>query len=276
MIETGKHMIEAGILIVVCAVIAFSFLYPKWRDQNILRAPLPQHWQEIISRRIPFLNKLSAAEKIQLLDMIKLFLAKKKFHGCGGLIVNDEIRVTIAAEACLLLLNRGTGVYSALHHILVYPDAFNADSIQHHSDGTVTKGKVGVLGQSWSNGKIILSWDDVEYGVDNFHDGHNVLLHEFSHQLDSESGSTNGAPRLKKNSYKIWSKVLSEEFETLVEARDGHSKSVMDYYGATNPAEFFAVVTETFFEKPDQLFKKHPELFEQFKTFYHVDPRAWQ
>ena len=206
-----------------------------------------------------------------------MFLAKKNFYGCGGLEINDEIRLTIAAEACLLLLNRKTDVYPGLRHILVYPHAFKTEHQQHNPDGTVSELEGGMLGESWGNsGKVILSWDDVEKGAENFQDGHNVVLHEFSHQLDSESGVTNGAPPLRKKSYQAWAEVFSEEFQNLIKASNNNYKSVMDYYGATNPAEFFAVATETFFEKPNQMSNKHPELYDELKTYYCVDPRLWQ
>lgn len=263
------------VFLLVFLVVAISILYPGWRDKRILKGPFPPAWKKIVDRRLPFFQELGPSEQQQVLDLIRLFIARKQFHGCGGLQINDDIRVTIAAEACLLLLNRKTGIYPALKHILVYPDAFQTNREQHHFDGTVSAGPKGLLGESWSNGKVILSWNDVENGVGNFEDGHNVVLHEFSHQLDTESGSANGAPPLKRNSYQIWSKVLSTEFSSLIKAMDDQHKTVMDYYGATNPAEFFAVATETFFEKPKQMEKKHPELFEELKKYYCVDPRIW-
>lgn len=252
------------------------FYYPKWRDQRIVNAPFPSAWQKVVDRRIPFFKKLGETAQKQLQDDVKLFIAKKDFTGCNGLEINDEIRVTIAAEACLLLLNRKIGVYPSLRYILVYPSAFRKNGPQQHEDGTVSHANTGLLGESWSNGKVILSWDDVESGIENFEDGNNVVLHEFAHQLDSASGVTNGAPILRKNSYQTWAKSFSTEFEGLIKARDHQYKAVMDYYGATNPAEFFAVATETFFEKPEQMSTKHPELFEELKTYYCVDPRAWE
>ena len=263
-------------LFIMVTIVAILLAYPGWRDKRILKRPFPTDWQVIVQRRLPFLQKLNEAEQQQLQDMIKLFVAKKNFYGCGGLEINNDIRVTIAAEACLLLLNRNTGVYPSLKHILVYPYAFKVERQQHNSDGTVSQMKSGLLGESWDNSKVVLSWDNVEHGIENFNDGHNVVLHEFSHQLDSESGSANGAPLLKKNSYQLWAKVLSKEFEALVKASEQFDKSVMDYYGATNAAEFFAVATETFFEKPLQMSIKHPELYNEFKTYYCVDPLLWK
>ena len=263
------------LLLLIIAITTLAFNYPKWRKRYILSKPFPVHWKKIVERRLPFFYSFNADMQQQLQDKIQLFIYRMKFYGCNGQKIDDEIRVTIAAEACLLLLNRNTRVYPGLHYILVYPSAFKTNNEEHNPDGTISRMRVGMLGQSWSNGKVILSWDDVEHGIENFKDGSNVVLHEFAHQLDGESGSTNGAPRLIKNSYQSWAKTLSSEFETLTKAADHHLHSVMDYYGATNPAEFFAVCTETFFEKPKQLSAAHPELFEELKTYYCVDPRLW-
>ncbi len=189
---------------------------------------------------------MQSNEQQQLKKNILLFLADKSFHGCNGLIINDEMRITIAAEACLLLLNRKTSIYSRLKHILVYPTTFKTKHNNQNPDGTISQGERTLLGESWHNGKIILSWDDVTFGAQNIHNGHNVTLHEFAHQLDSESGSSNGAPLLGKHAWKSWAEVLTNEFKELNQAQERHHKSVMDFYGATNPAEFFAVATETF------------------------------
>ncbi len=263
-------------LVLVAIVVVIGLFYPGWRRKKILSKPFPESWLNIVKRRLTFFEKLSANEQQQLKGLIQQFLDKKKFFGCNGLTINDEIRLTIAAEACLLLLNRSTSVYSRLKYILVYPTAFKTGHEHYNPDGTVSHGIRGLLGQSWHHGKIILSWDDVTYGAENIQDGHNVSLHEFAHQLDSETGSTNGAPLLGKNACQSWAHVLSEEYKELNHSLEQRHKTVMDRYGATNPAEFFAVATETFFEKPEQLAKKHPELFAQLQKFYQVNPADWQ
>tara|TARA_R110002110_G_scaffold147129_2_gene337435 strand:+ start:145911 stop:146720 length:810 start_codon:yes stop_codon:yes gene_type:complete len=263
-------------LLIIAGVIAVALYFPAWRRKFILRKPFPVEWLAIVKNRISFYEKLSTDEQTQLQEMIQLFLAGKKFYGCNGLQLNDDIRITIAAEACLLLLNRNTGIYPRLKHILVYPDAFQAKHSSYNPDGTVAQGTQGLLGESWHHGKIILSWDDVRHGAANIHDGHNVTLHEFSHQLDGEDGISDGTPILPKNAYQSWAKVLSHEYQELQDDMHNHHRSVMDYYGATNPAEFFAVATETFFEKPEQLQKKHPELFAELQKVYRVNPIDWQ
>lgn len=267
-------------LLVLLAVVVVSalllFVYPDWRRRWLLALPFPADWLGIVKTRLPFYDKLQPNEQRQLLALIRLFLADKTFYGCGGLQINDDIRLTIAAEACLLLLNRPTDVYPALRAILVYPYGFRAAHDHINADGTFSNAPRALLGESWQQGKVILSWDDVVKGTANFHDGHNVVLHEFSHQLDSESGAANGAPLMPYSSLKLWASVLSREFDALNTAVEHHRSALMDYYGATNPAEFFAVATETFFEKPQQMVKLHPALFAQLSQYYKIDPRQWQ
>ncbi len=266
---------------VLFAIVVISglliFFYPRWRNSWLLAKPFPVAWLAIVTKKIVFYEKLQPQEQQQLLDLIRLFIADKQYFGCGGLQINDEIRLTIAAEACLLLLNRPTGVYPDLRYILVYPYGFRTAHDKLNEDGTLSSDAQNLSGESWQNGKVILSWDDAEHGLADFQDGHNVVLHEFSHQLDSENGSTNGVPPLHgSNSIKTWAKVFSTEFSALNNAAELHQHTVMNYYGATNAAEFFAVATETFFEKPAQLERLHPLLYSELAKYYRVDPRQWR
>lgn len=267
-----------GFIVLAAAISALLiFWYPGWRRKRLLAKPFPENWLTLIKRKIPVFPRLHSDEQKQLLDLVRLFIAEKTFHGCGGLQITDEIRVTIAAEACLLLLNRYTGIYPHTHHILVYPFAFRAVHDERNPDGTYTEAwEQGRLGESWDNGKVILSWADVEQGLSDYTDGRNVVLHEFAHQLDSEDGSVNGAPAMRHSSLKTWAEEFSHEFASLNTAVDQHQPAVMDYYGATNPAEFFAVATETFFEKPEAFERLHPQLFKALSEYYKVDPRKWQ
>lgn len=268
-------MIAIAPILVVLVAFALYFYLTRWRKSELLARPFPASWQSILATRLPVYSFLSPQEQTRLQQLIKQFIADKQFYGCGGLVITDEIRVTIAAEACLLLLNKGGPIYPKLASVLVYPTGFLVEREQHQPDGTVASGEHSLLGESWSNGKVILSWDDVEKGAADFTDGHNVVLHEFAHQLDAESGSTNGAPPLRRNSYKAWASVFTENFEDLrASSLRGH-ETVMDQYGATNPAEFFAVATETFFEKPRQLHNKYPDLYDELERYYQIDPRGW-
>ena len=268
-------MIAIAPILVVLVAFALYFYLTRWRKSELLGRPFPPSWQSILATRLPVYSFLSPQEQTRLQQLIKQFIADKQFYGCGGLVITDEIRVTIAAEACLLLLNKGGAIYPRLASVLVYPTGFLVEREQHQPDGTVASGEHSLLGESWSNGKVILSWDDVEKGAADFTDGHNVVLHEFAHQLDAESGSTNGAPPLRRNSYKAWANVFTENFEDLrASSLRGH-ETVMDQYGATNPAEFFAVATETFFEKPQQLYDIHPDLYDELERYYQIDPRGW-
>lgn len=270
-------MFATLLLIFIIVFVCLAFYLPVWRNRRIRNRPFPSSWDHLLIKNLPVYSALTPEEKKRLHQLIHLFLAKKRFEGCAGLEITDEIKVTITAEACLLLLHHPkTAVYPKLFSVLVYPGAFRTKREKRNDDGTVSAASHNLSGESWSNGKVILSWDDVISGVSDFTDGENVVLHEFAHQLDSLSGNTNGAPPLRHNSYGTWSKVLSEEFEDLRDDCYHRHKTVMNKYGATNPAEFFAVATETFFEKPQQLYLKHRELYDELRLYYQVDPRQWQ
>jgi Mlc titration factor MtfA (ptsG expression regulator) len=264
-------------LFLVLAAIALALWIPRYRLKRAIAGPFPDEWVNILEHNIEIYPNLPMPLRHQIRLMIKQFLHQKHFSGAGGLEITDEMRITIAAQACLLQLNRNSGLYPGLKYIIVYPSTFVVTRSEMDGSGVVSHGRKGMLGESWQNGKVILAWDNVLHGARNFLDGKNVVLHEFAHQLDSETGSTDGAPLLAgKSSYRSWAGALSGEFvELQKDARFGR-RSLMDHYGATNPAEFFAVVTETFFEKPRRMAKHHQELFEVLKSYYRVDPRDWQ
>jgi Mlc titration factor MtfA (ptsG expression regulator) len=247
----------------------------KRRRRDRLRAqPVPDAWHDIIARNVPHLTLLTPDEEKLLLSDVHVLLAEKRFEGCGGLPMTDEIRVTIAAQAALLLLNRPTDYFAKLSSILVYPARYVAFATRRLPDGTVVEGDEVRLGESWHHGNVVLSWNDAAHGAVHPHDGLNVVLHEFAHQLDSESGDVNGAPRLPPDMLDEWSRVLSTEFEQLQDAVQARRRTVIHPYGATSPAEFFAVTTETFFERPTPLAQHHPELYQQFRHYFRQDPAA--
>lgn len=260
-----------GLILLVAAMVYI----PKWREQRLRARQFSPKQLDIIAQQLPVYRKLNNAQQAELLGLMQVFLARKTFYGCADLEVTEVMRLSISAQACLLLLGRKTSVYRKLKSILIYPAAFKASRDSRDASGVVSASDHHLLGESWDSGRVILSWDDVSSGAADFHDGHNVTLHEFAHQLDSESGATNGAPLLHTNRYSTWSKVLSKDYQRLQNRARRNLKTVMDKYGATNEAEFFAVATETFFEKPKQLAEMRPELFEVLKTYYCLDPRDW-
>lgn len=246
----------------------------KARLRLALQQPFLDEWGEILKRNLPPYAKLSADLRQELHQDMKIFLAEKSFEGCGGLAITDEIRVTIAAQACMLLLNREEDCYPKLSSVLVYPSTYVAGGKGLFTDKS--KQKSVRLGESWGHGVVVLAWDSVKQGAFNFKDGRNVAMHEFAHQLDQEDGVADGAPILEgRSAYTSWAAVFSKEFNLLQEKKRKRKRSLLNKYGATHPAEFFAVATEAFFEKPKQLQKKHPELYEELQDYYKVNPIEW-
>lgn len=263
----------AGLLVLGAVFLIAKRLCRNARRKKLAAAPFPKAWQEIIETNIPLYKHLPEPLKGQLGGLVQIFLAEKSIEGCGGLEITDEIRVTIAAQACMLLLNRKTRYFRKLRTILVYPHTYAAKSVS--SNGVTIIGRHSVrLGESWQNGPVVLAWNSVTGGAMNIKDGRNVVLHEFSHQLDQEDGAADGAPILEcRSSYATWARVLGSEYEAMHKKK--RRRGAMRKYGATNPAEFFAVATETFFEKPKQMHKKHPELYDELKDYYKLDPLEW-
>jgi Mlc titration factor MtfA (ptsG expression regulator) len=248
----------------------------KTRRRDRLRAQtFPPSWRAILRQNISYYERLTPPEREQLQCDIQVFIAEKNFEGCGGLEITEEIKVTIAAYACILLLNRPHDYYPRLQSILVYPDAYPAAVVRIVPGNIAFEGHEMRAGESWRTGAVVLSWNHVLRRPSAVTEGRNVALHEFAHQLDQEDGSTDGAPVLPTTSqYATWARVLGSEFETLSKETAADQPTLIDKYGATEPAEFFAVVTEYFFEKSLQLKQRHPELYEELRRFYRQDPAS--
>jgi len=250
-------------------------LIKKWRRRKLLRHPFPEEWRRVLERNVPYVHLLSGDERRELERLVRIFLAEKTFEGAGGFAIDDEARVTIAGQACLLLLNRDADVYPRLDTVIVYPAAYVAPGRRRNPDGTVSEGPQVRFGESWKTGAVVLSWDDVRRGAEDFRDGRNLVLHEFAHQIDSEDGPADGAPPLRGgSSYAAWARVLGREYRALLADVRRLRPTVIDAYGATNPAEFFAVATETFFERAGEMRARSPELYDQLRRFYRQDPAA--
>ena len=239
--------------------------------------PLSQEWEAIVNQKVSYYHCLPTDKQDDLHALIQVFLDEKPFEGCGGLEITDEIRVNIAGYACILLLGGQSDMYPKLRTILVYPYAYLAPHSSHQPDGTVSEGLQPRVGESWSFGNIVLSWDDVRQDAANPSKGRNVVFHEFAHQLDAESGPAPGAPILPRSArYEDWARVLGKEYRALISSVKHGRPSLIDKYGATSPAEFFAVVTECFFLKPVELEVQHPELYRQLSLYYRQDPGEYR
>ena len=270
------------ILIIIVVLMTVVVLYAINRSSatndfrmRLMDSEFPDHWKEVLKKDFPLYNKLPHEIRDKLHSYINVFMEEKSFEACGSLDeLTEEMCITIAAQACLLLVNGRCGFYDKLTTILVYPDMYSAGS-QQNKDGTI--GKSGSrLGESWEKGTVILSWKHSLRGPAIANDGQNLVIHEFAHQLDQWDGAADGAP-LKGfvNEHKDWSKNFQEAYDKHGKLLKAGRKLVIDAYGATNPAEFFAVSTETFFEKPRKLSKRYPDIYEELKNFYQLDPLSW-
>ncbi len=284
---SANHLLatwSAFLSFLIFAFIALAF--PLWllirpwllerRRAQQRASPFPAAWRTVL-QRLPLMQRLPADLQLQLKAHMQVFLAEKPFIACGGIVLTDAMRVAIAAQACLLLLNRDTGYYPGLRQILVYPGPFVVERAQAMGYGVLQDLRQVLSGESWSQGQVILSWQDVENGMADPLDGRNVVIHEFAHQLDQESGHVNGAPTLSsRRAYRAWSQVMGREFAQLQQrVASGQDGGLLSDYGATNPGEFFAVASEAFFEQATRMAQEHPALFDQLRRYYCVDPLAW-
>lgn len=266
-------LLIAGLAFLVIAWLLAEPFVREHRRKRLRARPFPAAWREILERRVPYSRLLPRDLQRQLEQHIQVFIAEKSFVGCDGFEISDEVRVTIAAQACLLILNRNSGYYPNLRQILVYPGAFIIERLRAEPSGILQEQRQVLSGESWTHGQVVLSWDDTVQGAAVVDDGRNVVIHEFAHQLDQEKGFANGAPWLgRRDRYPRWSQVLSWEFARLQELAITQQPSLFSYYGASNPAEFFAVVSEVFFEQPREMAAMHPALYEELRVFYRIDP----
>ena len=276
-------MTELIIFLVIISVPISIGLYlvikPKLvekRRTRLRRRPLPQGVEETLSRNVGLYSLLPDDLREQLHGHVNVFLEEKRFLGLGGQEITPEVAITIAGTACMLLLNREPSYFPGFSSILVYPDTYEADQVDY--DGVVeTRKRSRRAGESWHRGPVVLSWSSVLQGAVNAGDGYNVVLHEFAHKLDEENSGTNGQPILHAaGHYQEWAEVLGREYRSFADRVSRRKNKVIDEYGLTSPAEFFAVATESFFEKAMAMQRRLPDLYEQLKKFYAVDPASWK
>lgn len=242
------------------------------RRRRVGAQPFPPRWLDVLRRNVPLYGRLPEKDQRELQRHIVVFLDEKTFEGCGGLEVTEEMAVTIAAHACVLLLHRETAYFPTVTSILVYPETYVAPVVEESDDWFVTESVEDREGEASRHGTVVLSWAEARADA-LAGSGRNLVLHEFAHQLDMEDGEADGAPVLAtREQYAAWAEVLGREFARLQEATERGAPTVLDVYGAEDPAEFFAVATECFFEQPAPLHMAHPELYDRLRAYYEQDP----
>jgi hypothetical protein len=255
----------------------FSLLRNR-RRRRILAEPFPPHWLDILRRNVRLYASLPSADQMKLRDDLRVFIAERYWEGANGLMISDDMRVTIAAHASLLTLHLpdDRDWFRPVRTVIVYPESFLSVSKRSGPGGIISEGFAN-SGEAWSNGPVILSWADALWGGRNAMDGRNLVLHEFAHVLDMADGLSNGTPPLRsREQYRRWHEVMTGDYQRLItDAEFGHA-TLLDVYGATNVAEFFAIATEAFFERGRAMQHLHPALYQALRDFYGHDPAVWR
>lgn len=265
------------ILLIVAMFVARATLkyYKKRKLEKIYSQVISNNWIELLERHVALYKVLPNSLKQKLHGHVIYFLQTKTVIGCNGMEIDDVVRLTIAGNASLLVLNAKQPIYENFETILVYPDTYVAKRVSYQND-VQTENDSTMAGESWHRGPIVLSWEAVSRGSKIANDGHNVVMHEFAHKLDEESGAVNGLPSLRSHEhYDSWVEVLNQEYDEFLQRVESNKNRIIDDYGSVSPPEFFAVATESFFEKSRSMKRKLPELYKQLQTYYQLDPAAW-
>ncbi len=265
-----------GLAGAVALGVAATLARPWWterRRERLRAAPFPPAWRRLLRREVPQVARLPADLQQRLKGHVQVFLAEKPMLGCQGQRIDDAVRVSIAAQACLLLLGDARPAYfPGLRQVLVYPGAFVVERLRQAPGGLQQSKRQVLAGESWQQGQVILSWDDVRVGAADPQDGENVVLHEFAHQVDQDKGAADGRPwRARRSERRRWDAVMGESFARL----QAEPSALFGDYAASDPAEFFAVATERFFERPQALAEQAPEVYRELAALYRVHPLAW-
>lgn len=245
--------------------------------RELLAQPFPVSWFGYLAANVALYRSLSDAEQQKLGDITRILVAEKSWDGCGGLALTEEMQVVIAAQAALLVLGFEDEYFPNVETILVYPQGFLVTVRRPGVGGAVQEQVVPYAGEAALRGPVVISWADARRGGREAGDGRNVVLHEFAHKLDMRDGAADGAPYLRDGAQvEQWSRVMSAEYQGLVERTAAGEPTLLDAYGATDAAEFFAVATECFFERPRRMQAEHPELYTVLRGYYRQDPAARQ
>jgi len=248
-------------------------LFTRWLGAPDLPEIPESLWREVVSA-LPFIARLADDDRQRLRELTRGFLAEKEFTASGGLVLDDRICLTIAVQACLPVLNLGLAWYDDWVGIVVYPDEFVIPREFADEDGIVHEYDEVASGEAWGGGPVLVSWRDVQMAGD----GYNVVIHEFVHKLDMRNGEADGIPPLPPGLAARWEQVLLDAYDDFcaeVDAADARGEeTAIDPYASENPAEFFAVLAECFFEEPEVVAGRFPALYENFATFFRFHPPA--
>jgi hypothetical protein len=249
----------------------FDFIR-NWLDRRVLeQASITESQWNAAFASLALLDSLSDAEKQGLRELVILFLHRKSIEGAHGLVITQAMALIIALQACLPVLALGLEPYNGWSTIIVYPSGFAPERVVRDEYGVEHHVRDELAGEAWQRGPVILSWDEAEYaGVV---DGSNLVIHEFAHKLDMQNGDANGFPPLHRSmDVEAWTNVFSAGFDNF-QQRCRHGAHIgIDCYAATSPAEFFAVLSEIFFERPDLLCQHYAEIYEQMRQYYRQHP----
>jgi hypothetical protein len=277
-IRTFEILAAAAALFAMTLLVGWGVLrvVPFRRVRRVPGPRPPPSWRALIAEQVPITAGLTEDDWDRLLDLVGQFIRDKQFEGSGGLAITEAMQLIVAAQACLLILNLDAGCYPLVRVVLLYPGSFvpRLAGLDHRLYTGPVPEPVPLLGQH-VRGVVVLAWDSVVQGTVQSGDGDNVVLHEFAHELDIENGEVDGVPLLEApSSTREWARVLQRRFEALRRAAEADEPSVLNLYGATSRAEFFAVATEAFFERPRALEREYPDLYAELKGFYRQDPAA--
>jgi MtfA peptidase len=250
----------------------FSY-FKNARRRKLLNSPFPSTWLEVLHRNVGHYALLPQPAQARLRDKLRILVSELRYEGCQGLVVTDEMRVTIAGQASLLLLGDDDYYFDRVPSLLIYPAAF---SLPHRfGQNMPVEEDAEMLGEAWNRGNVVLSWPSVLQGGRNPRDGQNLVLHELAHHLDGLDGEMGGSPPMSSDRLQRWQQVMKRAIDQLASEVERNEPELIDSYGLTNDAEFFAVSTECFFERPTELRARYSDWYDCLRDLYRIDPGNW-
>lgn len=251
--------------------------FKRRRRRRLRSQPFPDTWQRVLQRNLHQYSNLSNAERAKLQGDVQILVAEKNWEGCAGQAIDEQVQVTIASQVALMTLGMKDEYFDMVLSILVYPAGYLAPEKTVIGTGVVLEGEAGREGEAWYRGPVVLSWPEVLAGGQSENGGHNLVIHEFAHQLDMQNGRVADGVPLVANPQQAerWHAVIDGEYRRLVMRCQQGRPTVLDYYGATHIAELFAVACEQFFQRPRLLEQYHGELYGLLRDYFGQDPVRW-